>query len=138
MSNLILNTDSYKHSHYLQYPEGTKYISSYIEPRYSKDFNKVMFFGLQMFLKEYLTKPIVMSDIIEAREFLEWHGEPFNEEGWLHIWNKHGGYLPLEIEALPEGTIHNLRVPQVQVVNTDEKCFWLTSFIETALLRAVW
>lgn len=26
----------------------------------------------------------------------------------------------------------------MQVVNTDARCFWLTSYIETALLRAIW
>ena len=31
--NLILNVDSYKTSHYLQYPPGTEYVSSYIESR---------------------------------------------------------------------------------------------------------
>lgn len=31
--NFILNTDSYKASHYLQYSEGTEYVYSYIESR---------------------------------------------------------------------------------------------------------
>lgn len=31
--NLILNTDSYKASHWLQYPPNTEYISYYIEAR---------------------------------------------------------------------------------------------------------
>ena len=33
MKNLILNTDSYKTSHYVQYPQGTEFVSSYIESR---------------------------------------------------------------------------------------------------------
>ena len=33
LTNLILNTDSYKFSHYLQYPPETHAISSYIEAR---------------------------------------------------------------------------------------------------------
>lgn len=31
--NLILNTDTYKHSHWNLYPAGTEHISSYIESR---------------------------------------------------------------------------------------------------------
>ena len=46
------------------------------------------------------------------------------------------GDLPLEIQALPEGTIVPRGVPLVQVVNTDDELPWLTSFIETPLLRA--
>ena len=61
MKNFILNTDSYKTSHYLQYPEGTQYISNYIESR-GGDFETCLFFGLQMFIKEYLSKPINQGD----------------------------------------------------------------------------
>lgn len=142
--NLILRTDSYKHSHFPQYPQELQYNSAYIEPRFSKHKgvvyvpNKVMFYGLQIFLKEYLSVPIRMEDIVEAETFLAIHGEPFNKDGWMRILNKHGGYLPLEIQALPEGTVHNLGVPQVQIKNTDPELPWLTSFIETSLLRAVW
>ena len=49
-TNLILNTDSYKTSHYLQYPPQTEYVSSYIESR-GGDYPDTLFFGLQMFLK---------------------------------------------------------------------------------------
>jgi nicotinamide phosphoribosyltransferase len=130
-------TDSYKASHYLQYPPDTEYVSSYIESRGGK-WSHVLFFGLQMFIKEYLTKPITQEMIEEAAEFWAAHGEPFNREGWEHILHTHKGFLPLEIKAVPEGTIVPVSNVLVQVVNTDPKCFWLTSFIETALLRAVW
>lgn len=136
-TNLILNTDSYKASHYLQYPPGTTRVSSYIESR-GGDYDRTVFFGLQMFLKEYLTKPITQADIDEAEAVLKTHGLPFNREGWEYILNVHHGYLPLEIQAVPEGTViptHNI---MVQVINTDPACYWLTSYIETALLRAVW
>ena len=66
--NLILNTDSYKTSHFAQYPEGTTMVNSYIEARGSVDptVTKTVVFGLQMFLKEYLSKPITMEDVAEA------------------------------------------------------------------------
>lgn len=138
LTNLILNTDSYKFSHYLQYPPETQAISSYVEARGHSDHAEVLFFGLQMFLKDYLSKPVMLSDIDEAEAIVTAHGLPFNREGWEHIVHKHGGYLPLLIEALPEGTLVRRGVPVAQVVNTDPACFWLTSYIETALLRAIW
>ena len=58
--NLILNTDSYKSSHYLQYPQGAQFVSSYIESR-GGDYQDIIFFGLQMFIKSYLLNPITSS-----------------------------------------------------------------------------
>jgi nicotinamide phosphoribosyltransferase len=137
MHNLILNTDSYKTSHFKQYPEGTEFVSSYIESRGGL-YVSTVFFGLQMFLKQYLTRPITRADIDEAELICQAHGVPFNRQGWLHILNKHRGYLPLEIEAVPEGTEVPVGNVLVQVVNTDPACAWLTSYVETALLRAIW
>ena len=135
--NLILATDSYKFSHFLQYPAGTTFVSSYIEPR-GGQFNEIVTFGLQAFIKEYLLTPITTADVDEASEVCAMHGVPFNRKGWDHIVLAHGGFLPLEIEALPEGTIVSPGTMQVQVINTDPTLPWLTSYIETALLRALW
>lgn len=140
--NIILNTDSYKASHFLQYPPDTMAISSYIEARgVSKSFpqvDKTVFFGLQAFLKEYLSKPITMNDINEAEGITMEHGVPFNRKGWERVLLAHDGYLPLRIKALPEGSKVPLKTCLVQVYNTDFELPWLTSYIETALLRAVW
>lgn len=137
MNNMILNTDSYKLSHYLQYPAGTTFVSSYIEPR-GGEFTEIVTMGLQAFIKQYLLTPITKENVDEAAEVCALHGMPFNREGWEYIVNVHGGFLPLEIEALPEGTIVSPGTMQVQVINTDPMVPWLTSYIETALLRAIW
>lgn len=137
MHNIILNADSYKASHFLQYPPETTQVSSYIEARGGK-FEKGLFFGLQMFIKEYLLKPLTAQDVQEAQSIMEAHGVPFNYEGWMQIVDKHGGLLPIEIQALPEGCVVPVQIALVQVVNTDPECAWLTSYVETALLRAVW
>lgn len=137
--NLITNTDSYKTSHFLQYPPNTKQVFSYIEARGSDTgIGYTVFFGLQAFIKEYLTKPIILADVIEAEKICTAHGVPFNREGWEYIATELGGYLPLEIRALKEGTKTPLHIPLVTVVNTDYRCHWLTSYMETAILRAVW
>lgn len=136
--NMILNTDSYKYSHFAQYPPETAAISAYIESRPGGRHDHVLFFGLQMFLKEYLTRRITMEDVDEADELVTAHGLPFNRDGWELLVSRHGGSFPILIEALPEGSIAPAGTPLVQIRNTDPDFFWLPTFIETALLRAVW
>ena len=136
MTNLILSSDSYKASQWKQYPPDTARISSYIETRGGMP--ESVFFGLQAYIKEYLTKPITLSDVEEAESFIIPHGLPFNKEGWLRLIEKHGGYMPISIEAVAEGTVMSTSNVQVQVVNTDPEFAWLTSYLETAMLRAVW
>lgn len=137
MHNLILNTDSYKASHFLQYPEGAEFISSYVESR-GGEYGESVFFGLQMFIKDYLLTPITATDIEEAAELYAAHGVPFHRAGWEYILNAYDGMLPIEVQAIPEGTKLATKNVLVQVINTDPKCAWLTSYVETALLRAIW
>lgn len=135
--NIILNADSYKMSHYWQYPPGTEQIYSYVESR-GGHWDCTLFFGLQMFLKEYLSVPVTRADIDEAAPIWAAHGVPFHRAGWDHIVDAHDGRLPVEIRAVPEGSVVPTRNVLATVVNTDPNCFWLTSFLETALLRAIW
>ena len=135
--NLILNTDSYKVSMFKQYPAGTTGVYSYIESRGGR-YDRTVFFGLQAFIKEYLLNPLTQSDIDIAEEILTLHGEPFNRAGWQHILDKHQGFLPIVIRAVPEGTIVPVKNVLATIENTDPECYWLTTWLETALLRAVW
>lgn len=137
MTNIILNTDSYKVSHFKQYPPKSEYVSSYIESR-GGEYDETVFFGLQVFIKENLLTPFTMRDIDEAEEVITAHGLEFNREGWEHILRNHNGYLPISIRAVPEGTVVPVSNVLVEVVNTDPHVPWLTSYVETALLRAVW
>ena len=136
--NIVLNSDSYKYSQFSQYPAGTEYIYSYIESR-GGVYDATVFFGLQAFIKEYLTGPVVTMDMIdEAEALITAHGEPFNREGWEYIVREHGGNLPVIIKAVPEGTVVGVKNVLATIENTDPACYWLTSFLETALLRAIW
>jgi nicotinamide phosphoribosyltransferase len=77
MNNLILDTDSYKFSHPMQYPPGTDYIMAYIEARGGPDkfHQSTIFFGLQMFL-EKLTIQITTEMVEEAKAFVDVHIGP--------------------------------------------------------------
>ena len=135
--NILLNTDSYKTSMFKQYPAGTTGVYSYIESRGGR-YDRTVFFGLQAFIKEYLLEPITQADIDIADEILTAHGEPFNRQGWEYILRSHGGFLPVVIRAVPEGTVVPVKNVLATIENTDPECFWLTTYLETALLRAIW
>ncbi|MCB1554413.1 MAG: nicotinate phosphoribosyltransferase [Xanthomonadales bacterium] len=134
LNNLLLNTDSYKASHWLQYPPNTDATFFYVESRGGL-YDRTVFFGLQAILKEYLTQPISHADIDEARDLFAAHGEPFNEEGWRYIVEAHGGLLPLRIRAVPEGEVVPTHQALVTIESTDPKACWVPSYVETLLLR---
>ncbi|MDB5045967.1 MAG: nicotinate phosphoribosyltransferase, partial [Deinococcus sp.] len=116
--NLILDTDSYKSSHFLQYPAGTTRLFSYLESRGGR-YPVTRFFGLQYLLGRYLTRRVTAEMVDEARDLIEAHGEPFPYDGWMRVVNVHGGKLPLEIRAVPEGTLVPIHNVLMSVTNTD-------------------
>jgi len=138
--NMILATDSYKPSHYKQYPEGTRNVYSFLESR-GGSFSSVLFFGLQYILKRYLVGQVVkQNDIGEAAKFFADHfgtSAIFNAAGWQRIVDVYNGQLPIRVKAVPEG----LKVPTKNVLmtmeNTDPETPWLTNYLET-LLSQVW
>ncbi|UJB17814.1 MULTISPECIES: nicotinate phosphoribosyltransferase [Lysobacter] len=134
LDNLLLNTDSYKASHWLQYPPGTDATFFYVESRGGVH-DRTVFFGLQAILKEYLAKPITHADIDEARDLFAAHGEPFNETGWRYIVDHHGGLMPIRIRAVPEGTVVPTHQALVTIESTDPNAYWVPSYLETLLLR---
>lgn len=140
--NTLICTDSYKLHHMNQYPKGTERIYSNWTPRASRipGIDRVVFFGLQYFLQEYMSgkgffdrpKDEVISEYRNAVA-----GFASNEVA--HIEALHSlGYFPLEFRALPEGTLCPLRVPMFTVENTDPRFFWLTNYIETILSATIW
>lgn len=138
-TNILLDTDSYKFSHWKQYPPKTSVVHSYVESRGGK-FPKTVFFGLQPYLKDVLTRPITQEMIDEADAFVTAHIGPgiFNRAGFEYIINKHNGYFPVSIKAVPEGSVIDTHNVLLTIENTDPECFWLPSYLETAILRAVW
>jgi len=137
-NNFILQTDSYKLTHWKQYPEGTTKVYSYLESRGGK-FDSTLFFGLQYYLKEYFEGQVVtQEDIIEAEEFSKQHfgvDTMFNKEGWQYIVDKYDGKLPLRIKAVKEGNLVPVSNVLLTIENTDPKCFWLTNHAETMISK---
>lgn len=140
--NILLSTDSYKFSHFCQYPEGTKGMFSYIEARKNnsgiRGLKGVIFFGLQAFIKEYLSRPLRIEDVEEAAMIARAHGLPFPEKQFQKVVQAYHGWLPIRIKAVKEGTFVPFGNALVTVQCEDPDLFWLASYIETSLLRAVW
>ncbi len=138
--NRILLADSYKVTHWLQYPPGTEHVYSYFESR-GGVFDEVVFFGLQYVLERYLAGAVVQPEHIdEAAVFFAAHfgnEKLFNRDGWEHIVSRHGGRLPVVIRAVPEGMVVPTGNVLFTVENTDPACFWLTSYLESLLVQ-VW
>jgi nicotinamide phosphoribosyltransferase len=134
MNNLILMTDSYKASHFKQYPAGTEAMFSYLESR-GGEYDRTLFFGLQYLLKEFLWNPITHEDVDEAKTFFAAHGTPFPEAGWRRIVDVHRGRLPVRIRAVAEGMAIPTHNVLLTVESLDPECFWIVTWIETFLMR---
>jgi nicotinamide phosphoribosyltransferase len=136
--NVITATDSYKSSHWMQYPADVSNMYSYFESRGGR-YRSTVFFGLQYYLERYLAKPVTKAHVDEASGLFEAHGEPFNREGWERIVSEHSGRLPVRIRAVPEGTLTPTGnvLFDIELTASDPKLFWLVSWLETLLVQ-VW
>jgi nicotinamide phosphoribosyltransferase len=139
--NPILNTDSYKLTHWWQYPPDTRHIYSYVESRGGM-FDETMLAMLQYIVKSnFAGQVFTPDDIEEARRIAHAHfgGHPksFHYEGFKSLYAKHGGRLPLRIRAVKEGTVVKSLNALITIENTDPEFYWLTNWAETVLLQ-VW
>ena len=137
--NLILDSDSYKVDHVNEYPEDTTYIySSIIARKPNKFSDRVVVMGHQYAIQKYLSTRITMEMIDGAESEIVNSGYDFRRDLWEIIVKEYDGKLPLEIRAVPEGTIVPVGAVILTVVNTDPRFFWLTSYVETLLQRIMW
>lgn len=107
--NLILCSDGYKYSHHKFYGSEMTKMVSYMESRGGK-FSETVFYGLQIFLKEYLEGiAITREEVAEAHIMLGTkHGifgrnDVFDRSKFDYIVDKYDGKLPISIKAVPEG-----------------------------------
>jgi nicotinamide phosphoribosyltransferase len=138
--NTVELTDSYKVSHWKQYPKGTARIFSFLESRGGR-FPTTTFYGLQYYLKRYLEGSVIdRSDLEEAEEDFKAHfgnSEIYNKAGWERLLTVHGGRLPVIIKAVPEGITVPTRNVLMTIENTDPELPWMTNYVET-LLSMLW
>ncbi len=152
--NPLTAIDFYKADHRRQYPEGTEYVYSNWTPRSDhlftqslNDFDhKVVFFGLQGFMKWFLQDTWQENFFDKPKEFVLARYKHRMDTSLGpdaipldHIADLHDlGYLPLHIKAVPEGSRVNIRVPMLTIRNTEPEFFWLVNYLESVLSSDLW
>lgn len=146
--NPLLLLDYYKTTHNEQYPKGITKIVSYYTPRMSRigDEDKLVMFGLQAFIKEYLITSFhenffsrEKSEVLNEYKRLIDHTLGKGIVNYDKIERLHElGYLPIEIKALDEGTRVPIKVPMFEISNTHKDFAWLVNTLETALSCSLW
>lgn len=146
--NPLMLIDFYKADHRRQYPEGTELVYSNFTPRKSRlaSNDRLVFFGLQYFVKEYLIRQWNESffQLPKDKVVADYKRRMDNALGKdsipvEHIAALHDlGYLPLVVKGLPEGTIVTPKIPVVTVYNTHPEFFWLTNYLESLMSAILW
>jgi nicotinamide phosphoribosyltransferase len=152
--NPLTAIDFYKADHRRQYPVGTELVYSNFTPRSEKlskipaelSDHKVVFFGLQYFIKSILIdgwnagffnrpRDEVVAEYKRRMDTSLGNGAiPVEHIEALHDL----GYLPICIRALPEGSCLPIKVPALVIYNTHPEFFWLTNYLETILSCYLW
>lgn len=138
--NFVTLFDSYKAGHPDLYPEDLDGMYAYFESRGGR-YAETVFFGLQYYLQEYLEGQVFTpDDVREAGLFWAQHfgrNDYFNAGRWIRLFNAYGGYLPLEIKAVPEGSLVPTHNVLFTVESIDPEFAWLVGTVETLLMK-VW
>lgn len=150
----IFACDFYKVGHKAMYPVGTEVIYSNFTPRSNrlaptvadKTIDNVVFFGLQGFVKNFLIETFNEKFFKQDKEKVVAKYKKRCDISLgagvvdvQHIADLHDlGYLPIEIKALPEGSLVPVKVPVLTIKNTKPEFFWLTNYLETVLSDELW
>ncbi len=151
--NPLTAIDFYKADHRSQYPVGTTEVYANFTPRSSTHAKvadgfdkKIVFFGLQYFIKHFLQEAWDQqffkkdkASVVAAykrRMDASLGKDAISVE---HIAALHDlGYLPIRIKALPEGSRVPIGVPVLTIVNTHPDFFWLTNYLESVISCYLW
>lgn len=148
----ILKTDFYKVTHMQQYNTGITHFTSYLTPRGSrfKNIDKMVVFGIANFVNEILYKDFnenffnkhwldIYEDLIEVLHDGLGYSLPIIKETELKIKKLYNlGYLPIELNGLPEGTLCPMGVPAIEIRSTHSDFAWVAQSIESILSCEFW
>ena len=143
---VMLYSDSYKQCHPKMYPDNQEYLVSYLTPRkaMNENFPKMVVYGVQPFIFDmmdafdsFFAMPLEWA-MYDYDKYIDVHLGLDNVARDRIIELHELGYLPLEIRALPEGTVVNMGVPIVEMRNTHPRFAWLVQWVECLLQTEVW
>lgn len=141
-------TDFYKVGHHPMFVDGTTKIYSNLTPRKSRipGISKIVVFGIQYFILEYLIKQWTENFFKLPKEVVVGKykrivdyclgKDTISMKHIEDLWDLQ--YLPLHIKALPEGTLCPIGVPCLTITNTVDHAFWLVNYLETIMSCTVW
>jgi nicotinamide phosphoribosyltransferase len=136
--NPLLATDVYKMGHMEQYAPNCNKVYSYLIARSDKTFDKTVFFGLNYYLKEYLSIPLTPSmgeDFLKYRKIILGSNSLKVEQQIRELCAL--GYFPLEIKAVEEGSVMPVKNVLMTITNTNPNFHWVVGFVESLILK-VW
>ncbi|WP_294487996.1 nicotinamide phosphoribosyltransferase domain-containing protein [uncultured Ruminococcus sp.] len=146
--NAALMCDFYKIVHRDMINQKMTKSMSYYTPRMSrvKRWDKVVMFGLQMFCKTWLID--YFNDnffAVPEEEIVADYKRVLDNSFGKGIYNTSSivelhrlGYLPLEIIALPEGTLVPVHIPMFGITNTHPDFAWLPQALESLISAEMW
>lgn len=147
-TNPMLLIDFYKAVHAEMLPQNITKSVSYFTPRMSrvKRWDKVVMFGLQGFIKEYLIDyfnnnffNVPLETVMGEYTRIMDNTLGKNAYNPNKIENLHNlGYLPIEIVALSEGTLVPMHVPMFGITNTHKDFAWLPQSLESLISAEMW
>lgn len=128
--NPIMLTDAYNLSHF--------FLKENVDKEISLLFNRnrpMVLNGFSQVVNSIVNEPITQSMIHQAKREADNMGMPFPLEMWERVVNECEGYLPLRIEALPDGTWCPKGTPFAKITNTIKGFGELVTWFEPVLLH---
>lgn len=110
-------------------------------PEVAKD-DRMVFWGLSHYILDNLTRRITDKDVLDTKMFMDQAHSfggalPYDWRMMKRVVDEYDGYLPLLIEALPEGDVFYPHQPMVQVTALDKGFGELAAHVEACLLGEV-
>ena len=147
-----LNADAYKSGHIYQYPEDTKDLFFNLTARSDKYFNTplakdgIISFGVQRFCEDYLRdhwndtffnrpKKEVVDETLEIMNGVLGEGA-IGREHWEALHDL--GYLPVILDAVPEGTLLPIKAPMLAFKPTLDGFAWVAGYLEDVVSDEIW
>ncbi|KAJ2369876.1 hypothetical protein H4S01_000730 [Coemansia sp. RSA 2610] len=136
-----LLTDSYKASHAALFPAAQE-ATAYAEFRQGYDGDtedqRIVFYGLRYVMETYVARQWTQADVDEAAAFFSTHNAghtayPFPEQLFRKFVRENGGYFPVRIAAVAEGSVVYPHTPVIQITARGEYA-GLVTYLETVLL----
>lgn len=154
MYNQFLLNDFYKITHLLQYRPEITHLTSYLTPRGSRlkgeGIDEVTFFGLSGYITNYVERGFnenffnrnwnfISHEVTEVLHLGLGYDEELINKTLDKLKRLHDlGYLPVEINAVPEGTSVPMGCPCVEIRSTNEYFPWVGQSLEASLSAAIW